>query len=335
MTRPVGLSIVLVCLAVVFLAGAAGQARVYSDDDLQSAARRYSENLRSLWAEDLLQHLPPKYREALADVRLKLPLRGEFWINGQSVASDWPFVYYAKAAEREVTIPILSVKYFDDLATTVSWLDWKRCSGMLAYQYIGTSMLQNAAASQERFPSVLQAFRVPTNVLDNSWIYEVSGNALKSGVYFIMAHELGHVWYKHSGSVPGPDGQQQETEADLFALEVMRGIAVPPVGIAILFMASARVDPVPDDYATPGEYQQQLQARSTHPLSGQRLRTIAQYIRANLAAFSAIQKNSQAVADTVHNLEGIAGILDDPGKRTEMRQDSRKLTLAHFAAACP
>ena len=80
----------------------------YSTAELERASRTYHDNLVGSWEEDLLPRLTPAQRGAASTVSLRLPLIG---------AGRNPYDFYASPTARVVTIPILSVKFLDDLAT--------------------------------------------------------------------------------------------------------------------------------------------------------------------------------------------------------------------------
>jgi hypothetical protein len=159
-------------------------------------------------------------------------------------------------------------------------------------------------------------------VFDDPVVYDVSGKLLKSGIYFLMAHELAHVVYGHPGSSPGAEGQAREIAADNFAMEVMRNIAVPPAGMVVLFGAASRYEESPSPY------------ESSHPLSTDRLASVARYIRQNTEAFARLQPNSLGVALIASQLDGIASALGDPYMRKLQRERNMKITTATLATAC-
>ena len=91
----------------------------YSTAELERASRTYHDNLVGSWEEDLLPRLTPAQRGAASTVSLRLPLLG---------AGRNPYDFYASPTARVVTIPILSVKFLDDLAIAATWYEVRGCS---------------------------------------------------------------------------------------------------------------------------------------------------------------------------------------------------------------
>ena len=305
---------------------------MYSQAVLENAARIYSPNLLGIWLEDLQGELTPQERQVAAATALQLPLVG---VQGH------PFEFYADSARRRVFIPIFSVKFLDDLAISVAWLDRQGCDTQVAFDYV--SMLRYQSPNTlpgGRFPPPRQALGVPQDVLLDPVVDDVSQKALKSAVYFLMAHELAHVLYKHRGydSLTVAEAQRQENEADAFALRVMQRIAVPPLGMVIFFSAVSRIDPVPADFTSVAEYQTHLRQLQTHPLSPERLLAISTYIKQNAAAFTRIQPNPSAflprVKQAAADIKQLAGLLADPQVRALQRNQGLHRSFDDLRRTC-
>lgn len=305
---------------------AADYSRLYSRDTLQQAYQAYAENLRGVWNEDLLGRLTVTERQAASNIRLSLPLVGRH---------AHPFDYYAQAASGEVTIPILSVKFFDDIAIATAWLERKGCETLVVSDYVGMIRYQDPTNfPRGQFPPPLQALGVPDDALEDSFVNDVSGKALKSAIYFLMAHELAHVLYGHQGSTP-----QRESEADAFALNLMRRISVTPMGMSIFFLVASRFELAPGDFQSLSLYERYLREEATHPLTSSRLLSIAQGIRSNVDSFTRGQPSPRLwrprIFSVADDIEGIGRILDDPAIRELQRARSRTVTVSELTAACP
>ncbi len=319
---------------LVLVPPSAGQApdysQLYSKTTLQNASRTYAKNLRGVWKEDLLGRLTVAEQQAAANIRLELPLVGR---------NKHPFDYYANPSARRVTIPILSVKFFDDIAIAVAWMERKGCETLAVSDYVGMIRYQDPTGLPGgRFPPLLKALAVPANALEDAFVNDVSGKILKSGIYFLMAHELAHVLYRHRGyrSITADKAQEQEKQADAFALSVMRRISVAPIGISFFFLAVSRFELAPGDFETWAAYESYLRERATHPLTSARLLAIAQGIRSNVDSFTRGQARPahwrQRIFAVADDIEGIGNILDDRAIRELQRHRSRNLTLGELAA---
>lgn len=290
---------------------------MYSAAELEQAAANYRPNLRGVWLEDLGNELTPAERRAAACASLHLPLRGQ---------NNHPFDFYANTATGEVTVPIRAVKFFDDLAIAVAWLESQGCDTLSAFDYVSMMRYQSPASLPGgRFPTPRQVLGLPRNVLSNAFVVDVSQKTLKSTVYFLMAHELAHVMYEHAGyeSISATVAQRQEIEAEQFALQVMRRIAVPPAGLAVFFAAVSRVDP---------------EQTRTHPLSSDRLGMVATYIRENAGAFTRVQRDPGSwlprIQDMAREIDRLARLLDDPDVRALQRRNGSGKTFASLQSSC-
>jgi len=311
---------------------AADYATLYSPGTLQNSYNTYARNLRGLWEEDLLSRLIGAERQAAANVRLELPLIG---------AHRHPFDYYASPLRRRVIVPILSVKFFDDICTAIAWMERRGCNKLAVSDYVGVIRYQDPSnLPGGRFPSPLETFGVPNNALQDPFVYDVSGKALKSGIYFLMAHELAHVMYRHRGydRITANEAQEQEIQADAFALNLMRRIAVPPVGMSFFFLVFSRFELAPGDFGTLSQYEAYLRERATHPLTSNRLTAIADGIRRNVDSFVRGQRDPTLwrprIFGMADDLQKIGQTLDDRAIRELQRYRSRTVTLAELAAAC-
>jgi len=139
---------------------------------------------------------------------------------------------------------------------------------------------------------------------------------------FIMAHEMGHLFHNHQPNLGAAQSRLQESEADAFAVELMGRMGMPPVGISYYFTL-----------ATPFE----CPVRSTHPLTGERVNRLAVTLRDNAALFArdkpSPQHERQLIEAIARELEGLAGLLDDPDIRESTRLIGQSSKVADFSGA--
>lgn len=300
--------------------------RLYSQPDLASAASRYSPSLKGLWEEDFLTRLMPGERQRAGAVSLSLPLIG---------AQRSPIDFYADPTGRRVFLPIASVQFLDDISIAIAYYERKGCGIGTVSDYVGALREQPAGLSAPR-----AALGIPANALDDKFVDDVAQKLLKSTVYFILAHEYAHVMYGHSGykSITAQEAQRQETEADAFALEVMRRIAVPPLSMAHFFMLVSRLESSPADFDTAKEYEAYLRQRASHPVSAQRIVAVADALQANAASYARLQSDPQAWTKQVLVLAGqvrqVGQTLDDRSMRRFLTLRARTVDPASLRAGC-
>jgi hypothetical protein len=144
-----------------------------------------------------------------------------------------------------------------------------------------------------------------------------------------VLHELGHVHHKHKPyhQISAGQAQAQEAEADQFAMRVLRRMRLPPMGMAVWFMAVSMRDPLIEG-----------SPRQTHPLTSSRLQAIAQDLRkrpddfiepANRGILSA--DDIRSIADDINT---IARSLADPDLRSFVQERGRLATPVLLSSAC-
>jgi hypothetical protein len=323
---------VVLLIGYASLVQAAETLEVYDTKALQEASQIYSENIRLVWNENLLGRLTGNERQAAGNVKLNLPLMG---------IHTSPFDYYSDSSTREITVPIMSVKFLDDLAIAQAWLVRQGCAIDPVSDYLGILRYQGSSLSPgTRFPSPLNALGIPENALGDDFVNDVSGKTLKSAIYFLMAHELGHVIYQHKPylMIKRQEAQTQEMQADEFALNLMRRISVPPVGMALCFAVVSRLEPAPGDYPNPQEYEDIVKKTFTHPLTSQRLLAISNGIRSNADAFSQGQKDPARwrprIVQIADEIEVIGKTLDDPKIRQLQKFRGQTIKVENLRNTC-
>jgi len=327
------LQIGLFLLAMISFAGQADTndyTGIYSMQTLRKAKDTYEKNVILIWAEDLIARLPDSHRQAASKVSLKLPLYGR---------RAEPLEYYAKPKEREVTMPIFSIRFFDDLCIAYAYMALHNCDSGAISDYVGMLRYQVPAnLPNGRFPPPLSALGIPSNALDDEWVKKTSGNSLKSSIYFLMAHELAHVVYSHRSyeSITAAEAQTQEIEADAFALEIMARIGVPPVAIAFFFVVASRFEAAPGDFATLSGFEDYLRRHSTHPLTSERLNKVADYIIKNVDAFIRLEKtvSKAQMIKSAQEIKKIGQTLNDRSIREYQRRRSLNIGWDQIASSC-
>jgi hypothetical protein len=188
--------------------------------------------------------------------------------------------------------------------------------------------------------SPLEALGIPDDALEDRYVDDVSQKLLKSMIFFIAVHEYAHVMYQHRGysDITAEQAQQQETAADLYALEVMRRIAVPPIGLGHLFLIMSRLERSPGDFDSPEEFEDYLRQEATHPVSSLRLTKVADAIEDHIDDFARTQPDPSSARSKlewlVPQLRQIADTLDDRQIRRLLAERGQRADVAAFRTAC-
>lgn len=315
----------LVCLLVTGV-HAQDVSNLYPDSTLKHWQPRYAENFRWNFENVVLPRLRPAERRNLAGVQLHFPLKA-----GRE-AGLLAFYSNPQADPPVVTMPVLSIKFFDDLCAATAWLEENGYEFGTVTDYV--AMLKHLASDSfpgGRYLPPLEALQIPTDAFDNPRVDSLSQKLLKSGLLWVLIHELAHVCHEHPGykEVSAKQAQQQETEADQFATEIMRRIGVAPIGIAYFFVVATHLWPNRADSTSDVAWQIYLE-NTEHPLTTERMRALAADLRENQGSFIRSEPNPPvaliALRDAISNIEGLAPILADEDMQRDIKQ--RALDLA-------
>jgi len=287
--------LVAVIVALPGAAAAADLSNLYDQSTLEYWQGRYSTSTQRTL--DLILKNNPAYRERLAGVQLALPLFAEGADRGNALQfwSTYP-------SQPTVHLPVLSLKFLDDLSTAYAWLDVNGYAVETVSNYVAMVAYRRPADFPgQRFPQPLTAL-IPNdgNPLGNQRVNDLSLAILVSARAFIIGHELGHIYYTHvpyqalPADTRAAKSQSNEIQADQFGLELLRSTGLPPLGMILYFMAAANWDP-----STP----------TTHPLTGDRLKALAQQLHSNADGFAHGDPSELARVEFV--AQGLATIADD------------------------
>lgn len=302
------------CSFALMLLASAADAQFYSRADLDRVRKRSAPKIELMVTQDLVKTLPRELRARGSEIRVHFPDRG-----------DHPLAFWSIPSQRTIHVPLESVRYFNDLAILFAWFERHKCRG----EYIQT-YLHGFLRKGEPLGPPLAAFGIDRDAaLRDHFVDDVSGKSLKSGIMFIMGHEMGHVLLNHRGGLTGAASQLQEKEADSFSLDRFAQIGAPAAGALFYFMAVRWTDYVGD--AT---------RKSSHPVSSTRIAAIAQRLAERPRDFSFaepnVERGKQQVMSIARDMAGIAEILSDDGTLSTLPYGlERDFPTSRLRSACP
>ena len=303
-------------------------ARLYDVAAVSYWRTRYEPSLRWNLDRMVLPTLSAEEMRVAHGVGLRIPLRHE----------DDPFAFYVSGAPPAITISVSSVKFLDDLSIALAWLDRHRYSIEAIPWY--ASVLKHREVSEfpgGRYPLPLEALGIPDDALGDAAVDQAAQKLLKTAVLFMLAHEIGHIVYRHRGNGPGlprADWQENELAADRFAMRFFRQIGLAPVGIVPFFVAAAHLVPHRADFESEAAWTEYLDDRAAHPFSGLRVRSLADELRRTPEDFTRGEPNRAQAAQRIHiaadQIEGVAPLLDDPDLQRYAAEVGRRIPLAEL-----
>ncbi len=305
---------------LLLLAGSAARAQCppaydwsgfYPPAILDRVARLTAPDLQSNFEQYMLPRLTDQQRRALAGVSLDFSRR-EY--------PEHPLNFYA-ARGGKIVLPLSSVRLVTDLTLALAWLNRHRLPEKKVFDYAAMLAYRGPAPDGVR-ALPLAALGIPDNATDEPNVGDLFQKLLGDTMIFIMAHEMGHLFHNHQPNVGVAQSRLQESEADSFAVELMGRMGMPPVGISYYFTV-----------VTPFE----CPTRSTHPLTGERVKRLAATLRDNAALFARDKPSPQHERELIEaigrELEGLARLLDDPDIRESTRLIGQSSKVADFSGA--
>jgi hypothetical protein len=330
-------AIVLAIAGLVLVAPPAAAQRhdygtMYDDRLLEQKQGDYREVVQWNLQNVFLPKLTPAERQRLRSLSLEFPLRGP---------DRGPFEYFAQRSGR-VVLPVMSIRFLADVSVAFAWLDTNGYTMEPVTDYVSMVKYQSQAKFGGRYPDLRAALRIPAAATDNTRVDNLSQQILNQSLSFLLLHEMGHVLYQHPGygpDVPFAQARQNEDEADRFALEVLRRVGQPVSGLLFFFLAAAHFVPHRADFGSDADYQAAL-ARDTHPLTSDRVRRLAQYLREHAADYGRLQDNPARAAATIRGIadaidQQVVPVLADPDQQRLMALRGRSMTLAGLAPRRP
>lgn len=264
---------ILASLAII-LATSAAQAQLYTAADLEPDAPRLKSLVHKLYAIGLKPALRPDEAAALSDF--------EFVFPGPKQGDD-VLNFAATTDGRHLIMPLMSLKLLEDMTTAYAWLYQNGMSLSTIDLYFAMLRYREPA----RFPGgrpakLLDALGVPRDAYKTSKKVDEMSLALRNeAIAFVIAHELGHILYRHKpvDQLTSQAALADEAQSDRFALELMKRTATPPFGPLLFFQAQLYTLLHRHEFAAEADWQRYVQSRMTHPLSIDRMKAMALFMR--------------------------------------------------------
>jgi hypothetical protein len=313
------LAVLLLTSVRAFAAG--GVNDMYPHEALVMSQGRCERQVGKLFSYGLWEVMNGTEKRALSGVRIEVPLKG----NGPLDAFS-----YTKAGVPTVVIPVLSLKFIEDLSVVYAWRHVSGYSLQPIDIYLAMLKYRRPADFPGgRIPDPLTALGVPPHILNQ----DKSVNALSlrfrnSAWSFILAHELGHLRFGHPGNkqVPPEVSQRNEMEADDFAVSLLSRSDTIPMGMILWFKVSIAYFKNRADFCTDAAYREWMLSEATHPVSPERLLHLAKAL--NQAAQESLSpEKAKAMRFIAGKSAEMAKIVSDP--------DIQRLIVHCAVFGCP
>ncbi|NJM35673.1 MAG: hypothetical protein HC850_14335 [Rhodomicrobium sp.] len=206
----------------------------------------------------------------------------------------------------------MSLKALEDLTTAYAWLYHQKMSLSTIDLYF--TMLRHREPKDfpgGKHPPILKALGVPDNALKNPKIDELSLSLRNEAFAFIIAHELGHIRFRHKplSDITPEEAQKDETQSDQFALDVLARTGTPPLGAVLFFQAQIYSLKHRAEFNSDEAFRKYVTLTMTHPLSIERIKAMTAYIQGPLARSR--PKETAVWQGIAMQLGQIAAIMED------------------------
>jgi hypothetical protein len=290
------------------VARAQGAYEIYPRAALAQDQSRFEQRLRAIFARGLWDFMDGAEKEALAGVHLKFPPIGLH-------RNPFDFYSYLDGGRPTVDLPVLSLKFIEDLSTAYAWRHLHGYTLEPVDEYI--AMLKYRAPGDfpgGRYPDPLTALGVPAGVLEQEpEVDDLSLRFRNSAWAFILAHELGHLRHRHASNatVDPATSQAHEVEADRFAFDLLSRSDTIPMGMILWFQASVGFFPNRADFKTERQFLDWQRREATHPMNPGRLQALA--LQLDRAANRTLSRSHAEVLRFIATrLASIGDILAEP-----------------------
>ena len=269
----------LLALSSLFAASPLNAASdMYALAELEAGAVRLRNAIIRIYEIGLKPSMTAAESQAIGDFEFTFPL---------PKPDDVLLNFAATTDGRRLIMPLASLKTMEDLATAYAWRYVRRQPLHAIDLYFAMLRYRgDKGFPGGRSPAILTALDVPkdANTIDKK--VDTLSLSLRNEAYaFIIAHELGHIRFKHEplAAISPVQAQKDEAEADRFALDLLGRTKTPALGAVFFFQAQIFSLLHRHEFASDAEWAKHVTTKMTHPLSADRIRAMAAYMGGPLA----------------------------------------------------
>ncbi len=308
--------------------------RLYDDTLLARLNAIYTPNIR--WNLDslLVPLLRSDERVRLDGVRLVSPVR-------DAHADPFSYLSFVDAGVPTISLSTFSIKFFDDIGVASAWLESTGHSSETVIDYLGVLKYRRADSfSDGRYPRPFAVLGIPADAARAPVAGDVADKILKSAILFVVAHELGHLYYNHAASDGDiAEAQANEIAADSFAIDLFRRLGIAPLGVTYLFEVAVYLGPNRGDFSNDADWDTYLRTEATHPLSGTRLQQLGRALARSTESFLKYESDKPAararVGAAARELDSLGRLFDDPELQRWHRLRGATIPLAELRPRQP
>jgi len=298
---------------------------MYSQGKVSQERTRLDGRVNELYRNAYQPSLLPDEQRALAGLTINTATDG-----------DPVLGYYSDYRSRTVTMPAVSLLFFEDLSIATAWLQINDYRLETVEEYAAMLKYKRAIALG-RYTPPCEALGIPPDAISDPRVNELSLRIRNTGWAFVLGHEMGHVRFQHRNydEVSVADAQANEQEADRFALELMRRLREIPMGGLLLFQMAIYYFENRADFDSDQEWKDYVQRVAHHPVTARRLLALSERLKELAPDFAVGQPDPAAAIQVNEYIAGgftrFAKFLGSPDLQRVMRSKAERSTLSSLA----
>ncbi len=247
--------------------------KMYSDEEILKDWPRLKKAVNGIYTKGFQPFFKPDESQSLRDVEIRFPLPQQ----GDDLLNFYAFFDQGRPV---VAMPVLSLKVMEDVTTAFAWLYQNKFDvSKIEIYFTMTRYRPHKKFPGGRVPAILKALGIPKNALKDPAVDRLSLSLRNEAFAFILAHELGHIHFRHKGydKITKEQARADEIQSDKFALDLFHRTGTPPLGPFLFFQSQVYRMPHRAEYKSETEWRSYLRKVSTHPLSTERLQSLSDY----------------------------------------------------------
>jgi IrrE N-terminal-like domain len=268
----------LLLLSVVAALPAVATPDIYGRAELETEAVRLRNAVIRIYEIGLKPSLTAEEKLAIGDFEFTFPFPKD---GGHG--SD----FAATTDGRFLIMPLAALKGLEDLVTAFAWrYEQRQLLSAIDLYFAMLRYRDRRDFPGGKYPAIMDALAVPHDAYKiNKKVDDLSLRLRNEAFAFIIAHELGHIRFKHKpvAQIGALQSQRDETEADRFALDLFARTKTPALGAVVFFQSQIYSLPHRHEYPSEDEWRKHVASVMTHPLSVDRIREMADYMDGPLA----------------------------------------------------
>lgn len=276
---------------------------IYDLPTLINTQNNYKSRIDWIFQTYFIDQLNFDERQKLEDINLTYPLFSQ----GQA---SHPCLIRSFPGERRIVLPILTIKFLDDLSVASSWLQYNGYCQETIKDYLAFIKYNSSFTTK----APLEALRIP----EKAWhldlrIDQHAQKIFKSAILWLIGHEVCHLIENHSTNHEGITcySESQELVADQYALDVFKRSGTFPIGLKLILSIISRSGKNKNDFYNHKQWQAYLQDTSFHPVSAARLSKIRNELKNNAQSFIKSEIDLQHAKHHLSQLHKDLGQLED------------------------